>query len=249
MKACLFFLVITCFEFVYANDVFKAVSSGNLDLLRHLSNMGHDLHKSEWVIERNTITRITPLSKAIEIRRPDIVEFLLENGVSPCSNGVDIRDRDFEPLYASSILEEAIDSNDLQILILLMKHGANPNEMFGHRIRDSFHTRTALTACTNIGQRLVLLSYGVNPEGNDDNYLPIPLEEAILNGDYFTAIVYLLWNSHSHPPIATMSELNDTLVHFPLLQAFSILTIFQEGLPTFCLPGKLQRIFEKLNWM
>lgn len=236
------------FSYVNASEVFKAVSEGNLDKLRYLCDQDYELNKPEYIVRNETVEIITPLSKAIGINRPDIVEFLLDRGVAPCSRGLEIRNRrNWEEIYSSYLLEEALETGNPQILILLLKHGADPNEFFLHSRGDSFNIESALCVCRNLRQRLVLLSYGADSGINSADQFARAFDDAISRQNYLTAIIYQLWNNYSCSPITILDELDFVISSFPWLQVLSIVTILQEGLCTAYLPLGLQEIFARLQ--
>lgn len=246
MKIVILFLSIFFIK-VHANEVFKAVSGGDLNRLKYLRDNGSNMSQPQYSIESARIVIKTPLSKAIENSNLEIVEFLLESGVSPCSTGTEIKGRNYESIDSFNCMEKAIDSRNLEILILLLKYGSDPNASFCHPRGCQFDITSALSRCLNIRQRMILLSYGADSGINSDSCLVNAFDESLRSEEYFTAIVYQLWSNHSYQPVTSLQELDYLFMNFPWLQAITALTIYQENIPTNFLPNSLQNLFRSLS--
>ena len=146
------------------------------------------------------------LEKSIETHDINLIKKLLKDGITP--NG----DIDY------SLLEYAWDdyseSSSLEILILLLKYGANPD--FGYK--PYTEGTILMSACINdIDNAVILfLEYGANPCVITEE-LSTPLFESLLNNNYFNTCALLKYGAkvviNRYHSLSVMTALEQAIKH------------------------------------
>ena len=130
----------------------------------------------------------------------------------------DVNEYDYET--ESSPLVDAIASGNLQIILLLLNAGANPNEcMIFHEGRSM---KYPLSYATTLSQIVLLLAYGSNP--NNDNAWEY--NQAISDDRFLHLLVYPLWDFEDKPKKPkTIEQLNNIIFSLPVLRIQTFISL------------------------
>lgn len=241
---------------VAANEVYKAVENADFAKLKQLFADGANLNEPmQCMIDEEEYYSATPISKAIEMKSPKLVKFLLENGAL-CSEGFGAKiaiHGSNEVTFCSSPLEMAISSNNHEILMMLLQYSSGLQSSDCDSEESSPHPKksrlsgsslsSALLDCDNIQQTIILLFYGADPYLQVDDGSGSPMEEAVKNKDYLTIALYMFRHRLNGLQRATAENLESVISGLPWLQINSVMAILSYQLPTVSLPLQLQLLF------
>lgn len=247
---------------VIASEVYKAVENSDLVRLKQLIEDGANLNEPmECMIDEEEYYSSTPLSKAIEMKRIDLVDILLTNGAS-CTRkyGTKIALHGSKKItYVSTPLEEAISSMNLEILMLILKYSfddyaesesSSSDSEFEESIpeckRPKLSENSALSLLLencNMQQAVVLFSYGVNPYSQSEDSAFSPIQVAMEKHNYLIVALYIFWEKLEGLQISTIEDLQEKINNLPWLQISSIIAILKHQISVALLPSKLQALF------
>ena len=241
---------------IAANEVYKAVENADFAKLKQLLADGANLNEPmQCMIDEKEYFSSTPISKAIEMKSPKLVKFLLENGAL-CSEGFGTKTAfhgSDEVTFCSSPLEEAIFSNNHEILMMLLQYSSGlqssdcdseDNSPPPKKVKLSNGSlSSALLDCNNIQQTIILLSYGADPNLQVDDGSEIPMKEAVRNNAFLTIALYMFRHRLNRLQLASTENLESAINSLPWLQINSVRAILSHRLPTVSLPLHLQTLF------
>ena len=137
-----------------------------------------------------------------------------------------------------SALLEAIISGHIEIVLTILKAGADPNEFDSS---DGKNIKHILSYAVSLSEIIVLLSYGADP--HIDYCWEYNSAEA--GRRYLHILIYSLWpfGDDSILPPKTVEELNNIIFMFPVLRILSLVKALELGLhgikPFLCEKDKL----------
>ena len=134
------------------------------------------------------------------------------------SEGWGVNEYDYE--CENSPLVDAIASGNIQIILLLLNAGADPNEYMIYR--EGTILEHPLLYATTVSQIVLLLAYGANP----NNDYSREYNQAIADRRFLHLLVYYLWDfeSKASKPEA-VEQLNKIIFGMPVLRILALTTL------------------------
>lgn len=143
-------------------ELHKAVQQGDIELVRRLLNEGEAVNEQVSLFGRAGI--VTPLSVAAADGHCEIAEILISHGAS---------------LHKSSPLTYAAKYNSLDVAVLLLDKGANPNK---HRTGNTPSPLLAAARNGHVKMVKLLIERGVDVLAKENEALFSPIHEAAGEG-------------------------------------------------------------------